>query len=346
MGFSHEEVVIRRGARTELPIIVAVHSTALGPAAGGCRLWPYPQWQDGLRDALRLSEGMTLKCAAAGLPIGGGKTVVPVPDGATLAEEERYAAMLDVGDVIEEFGGRYVTGPDAGTGTADMVAIGRRTEHVLCRPETGNGSGDPSPYTARGVIAALRSTCQALGGSSELADRRFAIVGLGHVGEQIARQLTSAGAGLLISDIDPSKQSLANELGAEFVSPDDAVTADVDVLVPAALGGLITRELVPRLRCAAIAGAANNQLSEPDIADLLQERNILWAPDYVANAGGVVYAVAREVLGDDQAKAIERVDSIANALTTVFEMAARTGATPADAADDLAKRHLAGAGQR
>jgi leucine dehydrogenase len=289
---------------------------------------------------------MTLKCAAAGLPIGGGKTVVAVPDRAALPEAARNAAMLDVGDIIEEFGGRYVTGPDAGTGTADMVTIGRRTEHVLCRPESANGSGDPSPYTARGVIAALRSTCQALTGSSELADRRFAIVGVGHVGEQIARQLSAAGARLLISDIDASKKFLADELGATFVSPDEAVTAAVDVIVPAALGGLITREVVPGLRCTAIAGAANNQLSEPDIADLLQIRNILWAPDYLANAGGVVYAVAREVLGDDQAKAIERVDSIANALTTVFEVAAGAGTTPSDAADDLAKRHLAGAGQR
>lgn len=341
MGFSHESVVVRSGQRTGLPIIVAVHSTALGLAVGGCRVWEYERWEDGLRDALRLSEGMTRKCAAAGLPNGGGKTVVVVPTGRTLTADERHAALHDVGDLVEEFGGRYVTGPDAGTGPADMVAIGERTEHVFCRPEGTGGSGDPSPFTAMGVVAALRSTCQALSGSSALAGKRFAVIGTGHVGEQIARQLSEAGADLILSDVNPARRSLADELGAEFAEPDIAATAEVDVLVPAALGGLLTRDLVPRLQCAAVAGAANNQLAEPSVAGLLRERDILWAPDYIANAGGVINAVAREILGEEPETAVKRIESIFDTLTDIFAAAARTNVTTSAAADELAQIRLA-----
>ncbi|WP_437101233.1 Glu/Leu/Phe/Val dehydrogenase dimerization domain-containing protein [Streptomyces sp. enrichment culture] len=341
MGFGHESVVMRLGRRSELPIVVAVHSTALGRAVGGCRMWAYDSWEDGLRDALRLSEGMTRKCAAAGLPNGGGKTVVVLPPGRSVTADERRAALHDVGDIVAELGGSYVTGPDAGTGPADMAVIGERTEYVFCRPESAGGSGDPSPFTALGVVAALRSTCLALFGSPGLAGRRFAVIGLGHVGEQIARQLAAAGADLVLSDVDPAKRSLGTELGAVFTEPDAAATAEVDVLVPAALGGLLTRDLVPRLRCRAVAGAANNQLADPGVAELLRERDILWAPDYIANAGGVVNAVAREVLGDGPEKAVQRIESITDTLTGLFETAARTGITTARAADDLARRRLA-----
>ncbi|MCX4094148.1 Glu/Leu/Phe/Val dehydrogenase dimerization domain-containing protein [Nocardia sp. alder85J] len=343
MEFGHETVVLRRGQRSRLPIIVAVHSTVLGPAVGGCRMWGYARWEDGLRDALRLSEGMTRKCAAAGLSNGGGKTVVVLPADRPLTADERRAALYDVGDIVAEFGGRYLTGPDAGTGVADMGVIGERTEYVFCRPEADGGSGDPSPFTALGVVAALRATCLAMSGSPELAGKRFAVIGAGNVGAQIARQLAAAGAALILSDVDPAKRSLAAELGAEFADPESAVTAEVDVLVPAALGGLLTRELVPRLRCIAVAGAANNQLAEPDVAELLRAGDILWAPDYIANAGGVVNSVSREILGDDPATAVKRIESIADTLTGLFETAARTGITTAAAADALARQRLAAA---
>ncbi|MQY28024.1 Glu/Leu/Phe/Val family dehydrogenase [Nocardia aurantia] len=341
MEFGHETVVLRSGRRTRLPIIVAVHSTVLGPAVGGCRMWGYARWEDGLRDALRLSEGMTRKCAAAGLSNGGGKTVVVAPTHRPLTPDERRAALHDVGDIVAEFDGRYVTGPDAGTGVADMGVIGERTEHVFCRPEADGGSGDPSPFTARGVVAALRATCLAMSGSAELAGKRFAVIGAGNVGGQIARQLAAAGAELILSDVDPAKRSLADELGAAFVTPEAAATAEVDVVVPAALGGLLTWDLVPRLRCIAVAGAANNQLAEPEVAELLRERDILWAPDYIANAGGVVNSVAREILGEDPDTAAKRIESIADTLTGLFETAARTGVTTAVAADALARRRLA-----
>ncbi|GAA3219581.1 Glu/Leu/Phe/Val dehydrogenase dimerization domain-containing protein [Dactylosporangium siamense] len=190
--FEHEQVVIRAGARSGLPVIIALHSTALGPALGGCRLAVYPHWTDGLTDALRLSAAMTGKCAVAGLPNGGGKTVVPLPAGAF----DRRAVLLDVGDAIEDLGGRYGTGPDVGTGPDDMLVIGERTRHVACRPTSAGGSGDSSTHTAAGVLAALHALCAAVFGSPDLAGRRFAVVGLGRVGADVARRLAAAGATL------------------------------------------------------------------------------------------------------------------------------------------------------
>ncbi|MCI2420114.1 Glu/Leu/Phe/Val dehydrogenase family protein [Saccharopolyspora sp. K220] len=342
MPFAHEEVQLRRGQRTGLPIIVAVHSTRLGAAAGGCRLWSYSDWTHGLSDALKLSEGMTWKCAAAGLSVGGGKTVIAVPEGQVLDPAGRRAALLDAGDVIASLDGRYATGPDAGTGPEDMAVIGERTEHVFCRPEEAGGSGDPSPFTALGVLASLRATCRVLNGSPDLAGRRFAVVGAGHVGERVARMIAEQGGELVVSDIAAAKASLADELGARFLPPREALVSEVDVLVPAALGGVLNRELVPRLRCAAIAGPANNQLAEREVAELLQERSILWAPDYVVNAGGVIHAIARELLGEDLAKATARVESIEQTLQDIFATAQETGTTPSAAADDLARRRVRG----
>jgi leucine dehydrogenase len=340
MSFTHQEVLIRRGDRTGLPLIVAVHSTALGPAVGGCRMWSYPDWRDGLTDALRLSEGMSRKCAVAGLPNGGGKAVIVLAEGDPPGAALRRDALYDLGDLVESLGGRYSTGPDAGTGTADMALIGTRTDHVFCRPESENGSGDPSRYTALGVVSALHAVCRALTGSPDLEGRAFAIVGAGHVGEHLARLLGRAGARLVISDVNPAKRALADELGAEFLTPRDALTAPVDVLVPAALGGTLTRELVPLLRCAAIAGPANNQLAEPEVADLLDERHILWAPDYVVNAGGVIHALARELHHDDHAKAVARVEGIGDTLTSLIDSATAAGTTPARAAAELARARL------
>lgn len=344
MFFSHEEVIVRRGPRTGLPMMLAMHSSVLGQAVGGCRLWCYPRWQDGLDDAMRLSEGMSRKCAVAGLPNGGGKTVVAMPEGIRLTDDMRRDALHDVGDLVESFGGRYATGPDAGTSADDMVAVSERTAHVFCLPVDRGGSGDASSATAHGVMAALRTTVGVLTGSPDLAGRRFAVVGVGHVGTHLAHQLAGAGAQLVISDSDPCKKTLAERLGAEFLAPSDALISPVDVLVPAALGGILTRELIPQLRCSAVVGPANNQLADPDVADLLREYNILWAPGYVVNAGGVIHAVAREILGEDAEKARSRVGEIGDTLATIFEIAAASGATPAQTADDLARRRLLGAG--
>lgn len=344
MRFGHEEVLVRSGARTGLPVIAALHSTVLGPATGGTRLWNYADWRDGLADALRLSEGMTYKCAAAGLPNGGGKAVVALPEGRRLSERERLDAMYDVGDVVESLGGRFATGPDAGTGQADMVAIASRTAHVFCRPESHGGSGDPSPYTALGVFHALRATCERLFGTADLTGRSFSVVGVGHVGESLAGQLAEAGARLVLSDVDPGKRALAERLGAEFAAPDEALTAPVDVLVPCALGGTVTAALVPELRCSAVVGAANNQLAEPGVADLLDGRGVLWAPDYVVNAGGVVYAVARELHRESHAAAVARVVSIGDTLADLYTAVDADGVSLVRAAAELARARLEAGG--
>lgn len=336
----HEQVLIRTGPRSGLPVIVAVHSSTLGQAVGGCRLWHYANWQDGLADALRLSAGMTAKCAVAGLDNGGGKTVVALPEGLELTPSLRRAVLDDVADAIAALDGRYATGPDVGTTPADMAVIGERTGHVFCRPARQGGSGDSSPHTATGTLAALRAVSRHVHGSPELKDRRVAVVGLGSVGERIARLLAGEGAVLLLSDIDPAKRALCAELGATWNDPDEALTADVDILVPAALGGVLTEQSVPGLRCAAIAGPANNQLAAPSVAGLLHGRGIAWVPDYVAGAGGVIYALTVELHHGTPEDALARVQAIEDTVTELLATARRTGTTPAQAAHERARVRL------
>lgn len=343
-AFTHERVVLQRGRRSGLPVIVAVHSTALGQAIGGCRVAQYPNWRDGLADALRLSAAMSDKCALAGLPNGGGKTVIPLPPRRTLDDAERRAVLHDAGDAIAALNGAYATGPDVGTGPQDMVTIAQRTRHVFCRPVDAGGSGDSSPHTATGVFAALGALCAERFGSDELAGRRFAVMGLGRVGEHVARLLAAARADLVVSDIDDSKRSLASELGATWVEPQDCLEAEVDVLVPAALGGLLNPATVPRLRCAAIAGPANNQLDEPATADLLHRRGILWAPDFIVSAGGIIHATAVELHHETSMQARTRVAGIADTLTEVLRTASRSGITPESAARQRARQRIRSTG--
>ncbi|WP_436533871.1 Glu/Leu/Phe/Val dehydrogenase dimerization domain-containing protein [Actinoplanes sp. HUAS TT8] len=325
----HELVVTRRGPRTGLPITVAVHSTARGPAAGGCRLKEYPHWRDGVSDALRLSAAMTGKCAIAGLPLGGGKTVVALPPGHVF---DRHELLLDVGDLIEFLGGQYATGPDVGTGPDDMAVIGERTAHVFCRPDA---SGDSSQHTAVGVIAALRAVCEQRFGSPALDGRRFAILGLGRVGGHVLRLLASENAHLLAADVDESRRALAERHRAAWVSPQQCLSAQVDVLVPAALGGLLTAASVPQLRCAAVAGPANNQLDVPATAQLLHERGILWAPDVVVSAGGLIHATAVELLHETPAQVDARLHAIGDTLGAILTTAAGTGVPPLTVVDQL-----------
>lgn len=336
----HESITVRTGPRSGLPVILAIHSTVLGQAVGGCRVWRYPDWRDGVEDALRLSAGMTRKCAVAGLANGGGKMVVALPDSVTLDGAMRADVLHDAGDLIESLGGRYATGPDVGTTPEDMAVIGEHTRHVFCRPARLGGSGDSSPHTAAGVVAALQAVCTRVHGSPELGRRRLAIVGLGSVGAYLARQLAVAGADLVVSDIDPAKQTLARELGAAWAEPSDALTAEADVLVPAALGGVLTREIVAGLRCAAIAGPANNQLAEPAVAGLLHQRGITWIPDYVTGAGGVIYALAVELDHQPPGEADARVQAIADTVGLLLDTAEQAGASPAQAALELANRRI------
>jgi leucine dehydrogenase len=344
-GLDHEEIVVRTGQRSGLPVIIAVHSTVLGQAVGGCRVRLYRNWRDGLEDALRLSAAMTRKCAVAGLANGGGKTVVAMDQEASLDLSRRTGLLHDVGDVIASLDGRYATGPDVGTSPRDMAVISERTRHVFCKPPELGGSGDSSPHTATGVVAALRAVCGRLYRSLELRSRKMAIVGLGSVGGHLARQLAAAGADLIVSDIDPGKRALAAEVGASWVEPAEAITADADVLIPAALGGILTSDIVPSLRCAAIVGPANNQLVDPSIAGLIHDRGIIWVPDYIASAGGVIYALSTELHMQAPDEALDRVRTIASTVELVLDTAARHGIGPAQAAQELVARRLNGVGQ-
>ncbi|WP_214322824.1 Glu/Leu/Phe/Val dehydrogenase family protein [Nonomuraea sediminis] len=336
----HEQVLIRTGPRSGLPVIVAVHSSKLGQAVGGCRLWRYADWRDGLTDALRLSAAMTAKCAVAGLANGGGKTVVAIPPGAELDAAMRRALLDDVADTIASLDGAYATGPDVGTTPEDMAVIGERTPHVFCKPIQHGGSGDSSPATASGTLAALRAVSQRLHGTRALTGVRLSLVGLGSVGLRLARLLAEEGADLLVSDIDHAKQAASEELGATWASPEQALTSDVDILVPAALGGILTEDVVPRLRCAAIAGPANNQLATPTVADLLHRRGIVWVPDYVVSAGGVIHALTMELHHQPPDDARERVEAIEHTVAGLLDTAEHQQVTPAQAATELARLRL------
>ena len=335
----HEDVVVHRGRRSGLYSFVAVHSTVRGPSLGGCRMWSYEDSRQALRDALRLSRAMTFKSAVADLPLGGGKGVIMTPPGITLSSRQRTDALLDFGDTVESVGGRYITAEDVGTSSRDMRVIARRTRHVAGLPRSQGGSGDPSPFTALGVESAIRACCERVFGSGGLRGRTVAVVGLGHVGSRVAKRCARAGATLVLSDIDPGKRRLAEELGASWTPPGGAVELDVDVLAPCALGGVLDHDTVPALRCRIVAGAANNQLADESIADLLARRDILWAPDFVANAGGIIN-IAEELDGYDPAAARRRVRRIGEILLEIFDRADAAGTTPLAAAEDLARARL------
>jgi leucine dehydrogenase len=339
----HESLVVRRGSRSGLYTIVAVHSTTRGPAAGGCRMWTYGDARAAVRDALRLSRAMTFKNAVADLPLGGGKGVIMLDRDNPLDAGRRRAALLDFGDTVDWLGGRYVTAEDVGTSDADMTVIAERTRSVAGLAVDRGGSGDPSPYTALGCRVAIEVACERALGSADLDGRTIALVGLGRVGGRLARLLADAGARLTVADVDPARRALADELGATWADPAAALTAEVDVLAPCALGGVLDHALVPRLRCRVVAGAANNQLADDSVAALLDERGILWAPDFVANAGGIInIAVELDAEGYAPDRARARVLRIGETLREIFEHAEAAGVTPLAAAAELAGRRLAG----
>jgi len=322
--------------------MVAVHSTARGPALGGCRLATYAELPLAVLDVLRLARAMSYKNAAAGLPLGGGKGVIALPPGAALAGRRRTAALLDFAEVVEQLSGRYLTAEDVGMGSRDMAVIARGTSYVTGLSRARGGSGDPSPLTALGVQAAIETVCERLTGSGGLRGRSIAILGLGHVGARLAERCARAGATLVVADLDPAKRALAERLGARWTTPARALAARVDVLSPCALGSALTAELVPRLRCRAIVGAANNQLGEDGVADLLAARGILWAPDFVVNAGGVInLAVELRPGGYEPATARREVRAIAATLTEVLDAAEAEGIAPLAAAERLAEARMA-----
>jgi len=302
-------------------------------------MWVYDDSRAALRDVLRLSRAMTSKAAVADLPLGGGKGVIMVPNGDSMTPARRRAALLDFGDTVAALQGQYITAEDVGTSSRDMSVIAQRTEHVAGLPRKRGGSGDPSPFTALGVHVAIKACCERVFGSSSLRGRKICVVGLGHVGSRVAKLCAKDGAKLLLADVDRGKRRLVDELGASWATPAKALDAKVDVLVPCALGGFLDDETVPRLRCRIIAGAANNQLADDRIADLLSAHHVLWAPDFVVNAGGIINIV--EELDDySPANARRRVRHIADTLGEIFDHAEKMTTTPLAAANALARERL------
>jgi leucine dehydrogenase len=336
----HEQLLVRRGPRSGLYCSVAVHSTVRGPALGGCRMWRYDDSASAVADALRLSRAMTYKAACAGLPLGGGKGVIMLADGAPQGHARRDV-LLDFGETVDAVEGAYITAEDVGTSSRDMTVIAQATKHVSGLAQSRGGSGDPSPYTALGVQAAVLASCERAFGDTSLKGRSVAVVGLGSVGLRLARLLHRGGAKLVVADIDEGRRAEADKLGARWTTPDQALTAAVDVLAPCALGGMLNEETVPRLQAPVIAGAANNQLADDSVADLLARRDILWAPDFVANAGGIInISVELEGSGYDAKVARRRVQGIGDTLRAINDSAGG-GITPLTAAMELARRRLA-----
>jgi leucine dehydrogenase len=330
---------VRRGIRSGCFTFVAVHSTARGPALGGCRMWRYDDSRAAMRDALRLSRAMTYKSAVAGLPLGGGKGVIMLPS--NFDARRHKAALRDFGDTVQRLGGSYVTAEDVGTSSKDMEVIAERTKHVTGLSRRKGGSGDPSPWTALGVDATIRASLERKLGAADPKGRTIVVSGLGHVGAALAKLLSKAGAKLVIADIDRSKKQLADQLGARWVTPAKAVTVSADVFAPCALGGVLDHESVPALQVPIVAGAANNQLADDTVADLLAERGILWAPDFVANAGGIInISVELGRGGYDPDRARKRVEGVGDTIREIYDLARAESDTPFSAALALAQRRL------
>ncbi len=329
----HELLVTCADEESGYRAVIAVHSTALGPAVGGARFWNYASEAEAITDALRLSRGMTYKNALAGLPLGGGKSVI-IGDNRTREREKVFRAH---GRFVESLGGRYITAEDVGTSPSDMEIVRRETHHVAGLLDR---SGDPSPVTAHGVFRAMQAASRYRWGSAELKGRRVALQGCGHVGYHLARELRDAGAHLVVADTDEERaRRAAAELGAERVEPHQIYSAGADIFAPCALGGVLNDETIPRLAAEVITGAANNQLLEPRHGVALEARGLLYAPDYVANAGGIINGCV-ELLGWERARARRQVEGIYDTLLHIFEVARSQGIATYLAADRLAEERL------
>ncbi len=336
-----EEAVIRFDTRTRTWTFVLVHSTHLGPAAGGTRMKVYARPDEALADGLRLSAAMTRKLAVAGLPLGGGKAVLAVrhlPEGA-----ERRRVLLRYADVITSLDGRYHTGPDMNTGEEDMDVLAERCPYVYCRSPGNGGSGSTAPATAVGVLHGIRASLDWVHGSPELAGRSVLVQGVGAVGAPLAHLLAEAGADVAVSDVAVERATaFAAEIGARVVAPDEVVGTACDVYAPCAVGAVLSSATIPRLRCVIVAGAANNQLATDDDAERLQAAGIWYAPDFVINAGGAISATGLELLGEQATQVDERLARIGDILTEVYRSAARGGTTTEAAAVALADARLDG----
>ncbi|HEY8593536.1 MAG TPA: Glu/Leu/Phe/Val dehydrogenase dimerization domain-containing protein [Sphingomicrobium sp.] len=332
----HEAVQFVTNEECGLRAIIAVHSTHLGPAAGGARFWHYAKDEDALIDALRLSRGMSYKNAMAGLPLGGGKSVLLAPEDRSKTPDLLHA----FGKAVDGLGGRYVTAEDVGMSVADMIEVHRSTKFVAGLPkEGGEVGGDPGPHTSLGVFLGIKAAVKRALGKDSLDGLHIAMQGAGSVASGVALHACAEGAKLSIADIDQAKaQKLAGLTGGTVVSTDDILSLEADVVSPNALGAVLTEESIAALRTPIVAGGANNQLATPQDGERLQQRGILYAPDYVINAGGIIN-VCTEYVGDGDATLVrERIEGIPVRLEQIWAESANSGRDPAAVADAMAQR--------
>lgn len=334
-----ETAVIRRDRETGGWIFICLHSTRRGPAGGGTRMKVYGTPADGLEDAMRLSGAMSRKLAVAGLPMGGGKGVIAIPQIPT--GQPRRELLLRYGELVDSLGGTYCTSSDMNTDEADLDVIWERTKYVFGRSVATGGSGSPARPTAVGVFHGIRASVAQLDGSDALEGRRILVQGAGGVGSQLADHLAQAGASVLVADLDQARaQAVASRVGGEVVHPDDILQTDADVYSPCAVGGTLDLDSASRLRCAVVAGSANNQLAQPEAADVLTKRGILYAPDYVINAGGAIGVAGIEQLGWSADEVNAALEGIGETLREVYRRSAEQGISTAAAAEAIVEARL------
>ena len=332
-SMGHEQIVLAHDPAAGYRGIIAIHSTILGPALGGTRFWNYATDEEAIVDALRLARGMTYKNAVAGLNLGGGKSVI-IGDNKTKSRELLFRAH---GRFVESLGGRYITAEDVGTSTADMDYVHMETKNVS---GLAGRSGDPSPVTAHGVFRAIQAAAKERWGKDDIANRTIAVQGCGHVGYFLAKELHEAGAKLVVTDIDPERvKRVVSEFGSRAVAPEEIYAVEADLFAPCALGAIINDRTIPALKVEIVAGAANNQLLEERHGDELERKGILYAPDYVANAGGVIN-VYSELAGWTSARAFRKADEIYDTVLRVFSIAKQDGVPTYQAADRLAEQRI------
>ncbi|WP_460039069.1 Leu/Phe/Val dehydrogenase [Thermaerobacter litoralis] len=335
----HRELVFCYDPAAGLRAVMAVHDTTLGPGLGGCRMWPYSSEEEVVQDALRLSQGMTAKSALAGVNYGGAKVVIWGDPGRDKSE----ALFRALGRFVHTLGGLVITGTDAGTNPEDFVAARWETPYLVGLPPAFGGSGDSSETTAYGVFVGIQACLEEVYGDADLRGRRVAVQGCGKVGSKLVRRLVEAGAEVTVTDVDPAKaRAVARPYGLRVVDADAIYDEPCDVFAPCALGGVINDATIPRLRCRVVAGAANNQLEAPRHAAALQDRQILYAPDYVINAGGLIQ-VADELDGFDRDRVMRKTAAIGPMLRTIFRVARERSITTLEAAEWMVRRRLAGA---
>jgi valine dehydrogenase (NAD+) len=337
LGASHEQVVFCNDPATGLRAIIAIYSTALGPALGGTRFYPYATELDALEDVLNLSRAMAYKAACAGLDLGGGKAVI-IGDPAT---DKTEALLRSYGRFVQAIGGRYYTACDVGTYVEDMDVIARESRFVTGRSPAHGGAGDSSILTAYGVFQGMRAAAQAAWGSPTLRGRRVGIAGVGKVGHHLVEHLLEDGASIVVADVARDAVDRVRLLHPEIdaVDPGQLLDQQMDVYAPCALGGALSDETVPLLQAQVVCGAANNQLAHPGIEKLLEERGVLYAPDYVVNSGGLIQ-VAEEIEGYSEARARAKATEIYDTTQRIFSLATAEGVPPSVAADRLAERRM------